>query len=87
MFSFFSTNILRLFSNSRFVCNEFKWHIKQVTLRQAKWLGKQTGKQAGEQAGEQAGKQAGKQAVKQVGKQADKHLEGIQMEPCPVGAC
>ena len=32
-------------------------------------------------------KRAGKQLSKQAGKQAGKHLEGIQSEPCPVGAC
>ena len=29
----------------------------------------------------------GKQAGKRADKQAGKHLEGIQSEPCPVGAC
>ena len=35
----------------------------------------------------QASKKATKQASRQAGNQAVKHLEGIQSEPCPVGAC
>ena len=31
--------------------------------------------------------QAGKQAIRQISRQASMHIWGIQLEPCPVGAC
>ena len=67
------------------------WGSKQAR----KQANRQTGKQASRQEGRKARKQARKHASKQVSnhasmqvrKQADKHLEGIQSEPGPVGAC
>ena len=41
----------------------------------------------GEHLGKQANKQASKQAGKQASKEKVKHLECIQLEPCPGGAC
>ena len=35
----------------------------------------------------QTGKEACKQETRQARKQAGEHLEGIQLEPCPVGVC
>ena len=45
-------------------------------------------KHASRHASKQESKQAGRQASKQESRpRASKHLEGIQSEPCPVGAC
>ena len=47
----------------------------------------QASNQANKEAGKEAIKQASKQAGEQASCQASKRLEGIQSEPCPVGAC
>ena len=60
---------------------------KQAPKHACKQTSKYASKQAYKQASMHASRQAGKQAIKLVRKQAVKHLEGIQSEPCPVGAC
>ena len=64
---------------------KYKWAGKQAG--KYKWAGKQVGEQASKQeAGEKASK-ASEQLSRQGSSQAQKHLEGIQSEPCPGGAC
>ena len=66
----------------------FTRYIKQSPSRQvSRQASRGAGKQAGKQeAGEKASK-ASEQVSRQGSSQAQKHLEGIQSEPCPGGAC
>ena len=57
---------------------------KQSSMHASKKLSKQADKQGSKQASKL---QVYKQAIKQESKQAIKHLGGIQLEPCPGGAC
>ena len=68
---------------------------KHASMQASRQVSRQVNRQASMGAGKQAGKQeAGEKASKtseQVSRQgssrAQKHLEGIQSEPCPGGAC
>ena len=54
-----------------------------MSMQASRGAGKQAGKQ---EAGKKASK-ASEQVSRQGRSQAQKHLEGIQSEPCPGGAC
>ena len=66
-------------------------HMLCLRLQEAsKQASKQTGGWAGRRAGRQEGKKVSKaseQVSRQESSQARKHLESIQLEPCPGGAC
>ena len=61
--------------------------LKELFSSESKQAGKQAGKQASKQASKETSKEAGRQLSRQASNQAGKHLGGIQLEPCPVGAC
>ena len=69
----------------RMTLKEFLKHSKESrgVLGQERAQERAQREHLGEHLGEQASRQAGRQACKE----AVKHLECIQLEPCPVGAC